>query len=128
MIDSITQPQQILVIDDNQLWLNSLVGLGIIVLNVKNKSHRDIVDFIQPIETTISIVLVNMHLIQTLGTNRVDNHGSFLVDKLLKVRFPNLRFVFISFCSEFTLSHQCLVYNDFLTYINTHFYGRSNNN
>lgn len=45
MIDSNTQPQQILVIDDNQFWLDSLAGLGIIVLNGRNKSHRDLVDF-----------------------------------------------------------------------------------
>lgn len=69
-----------------------------------------------------------MQLIQTLGTNRVDNHGSFLVDKLLKGRFPNLRFVLISFCSEFALTHQYLVYNDFLTHINTHYNGRPKNN
>jgi hypothetical protein len=117
MIDNTIQPQQILLIDDNEAWLNSLAGLGVIVFNGKDKSQQVLVDFIQPIESSLSVVVVNIHLLQTMEMKRVDNNGLLLVEELLKIRFPNLQFIFVSFCTEFNNTNPCLIYEDFLTHI-----------
>lgn len=123
MIDSSTKPNQILVIDDNQAWLNTLSPLGIQVFNCKGKSHRSLIDFVSPINTSLHVVVVNLHLIQETGNSRSQNHGLFLVNELLHLCYPQLKYVFIYFTCTMSVTHSAFTYSDFLTFINTYYHG-----
>lgn len=124
MIESSTKPNQILVIDDNQAWLNSLSAFGIQVFNCKGKSHRALIDFVSPLNSTIHFVVVNLHLIQETGNSRSGNHGLFLVNDLLHICYPQLKYIFIHFTCTMSVSHSSFSYTDFLTFINTNYHGK----
>lgn len=113
MIENSTKPNQILVIDDNQDWLDSLANLTMQVLNCRGYSNRALVDFIFPIASTLKVIVVNLNIIQN-SNSRVDNHGIHLVEKNLSPQFPKLPFVFISFSSSVEITPACFTYTEFI--------------
>lgn len=113
MIENSIKPNQILVIDDNQGWLDSLANLTIQVLNCRGYSNRALVDLISPIASSLKVIVVNLNIIQN-SNSRVDNHGIHLVEKNLSPQFPKLPFLFISFCSNVEITSACFTYTEFI--------------
>jgi len=118
MIENATQPQQILVVDDNQEWLNSLAALGINTFNFYEQSKIHLVNFIKNNQSNLSVVVVNLNILQTISSSRIDNLGASLVDSVLDHCPPHLQYIFVSFFHDTKTKFRCLNYIDFLEIIN----------
>lgn len=118
MIDSTTQPQQILVIDDNQAWLKLVTELKIKGLCSRGKTSFDVYQFIQQKVDVLTTIVINANLISNFGENRSDFLGVDLLNDVLKNHFPQMNFILLSFTYSQDAEQQTANYIDFLNYLN----------
>lgn len=118
MINSNTQPQQILVIDDNQVWLDRIVSLKMQGLCSRGKTSFDVYQFIQEKVDVLTTIVVNANLISNFGENRCDFLGVVLLNDVLKNHFPQMNFILLSFTYSQDEVKQTANYIDFLKYLN----------
>lgn len=125
MIDSNTQPEQILVIDDNQAWLNSVESLKIIGFCCIGKTSFDVYSFIQERVDSLTTIVLNANLVSDFGENRGDFLGITLMNDVLQNHFPQMKFVLLSFTYTKDEQKQTANYIDFLNYLNYYQYNGS---
>ena len=118
MIDRNTQSQQILVIDDNHVWLKRVAGLKIQVFCSRGKTSFDVYQFIQEKVDVLTTIVVNANLISNFGENRSDFLGVDLLNDVLKNHFPQMNFILLSFTYSQDAKKQTANYIDFLNYLN----------
>jgi hypothetical protein len=118
MIDSNTQPQQILVIDDNEVWLDRLVRLKMQGLCCRGKTSFDVYQFIQEKVDVLTTIVVNANLISNFGENRCDFLGVDLLNDVLINHFPKMNFILLSFTYTQNAEQQTANYIDFLNLMN----------
>ena len=119
MIESSTKPSQILVIDDNQLWLNTLENIGLQVFCCQNTSMMELKSFLFVLKGQLKYVIVNSCILLSPKNQRQEYCGISLVEGFLKLHFPELNFLYISFIGPDDISPSINLYTDFLFTINT---------
>ena len=124
-INSNTKPQQILVIDDNQIWLGLIRRLKIEGLCSRDKTSFDVYQFIQEKVDVLTTIVVNANLISNFGENRCDFLGVELLNDVLKNNFPQMNFILLSFTYSQNVETQTANYIDFINYLNLY---RNNGN
>lgn len=124
MFSNIIEPRKILIIDDNQAWLDSLAKLNFEVLNAFNKDEFELLRNLREKENSLLVVLVNANIVLKAGNCRTSFLGIELVNDVLVPRFPDLTFYLLSFVSKVVETNQVTDYTEFLKYINQNYYGK----
>lgn len=115
MINNATKPEQILVIDDNHSWLETLRAKGIQVLCCKTISIGVIENHVAEKEMALEVVVINANLLQGSGTQRSDLRGLEVGFKVLAPQFQKIIFIPLSFSFSSILHHTTFCYTQFLT-------------
>lgn len=117
MIKTSILPQQILVIDDNKIWLQSLEKLGVRILCCSGLSLRGIEKRLENLEQQVEVVVINANLVFGIVNQRLDNLGLRIGNGTLKANNPRLTFVFLSFHFFEMKSDKAYCFTEFLNYI-----------
>lgn len=118
MIDNNTKPEQILVIDDNEKWLETLKELNMQTLYSKNKTSYDVYSFVQDRISTLTTVILNANILSHFDDKRIDFSGTKLLNDILFNHFPKLNFHLISFTYTYSEQKRIANYIDFLCFLN----------